>query len=498
MNTGNQNQDDSVHNKVATEVLQNIFLEKWLTLSNTATGEKEAFKSIKPGEVSIYSCWPTVYSEAHIWNLRAYIFPDVLKRIFEKMGYKVDHIINITDVWHLTDDADSGEDKMEKKAHEHNENVWDISRRCTDAFKRDLGRLNIIFPRNFTKATEYIWAQIEMIQELENRWFTYRIDDGVYFDTSKFPQYADFARLDVENLNEGERVEFGNKRNKTDFALWKFSPTTWPKRQMEWESPWWTWFPGWHIECSAMIWKELWEKIDIHTWGTDHIPVHHTNEIAQATCSLGENPANYWLHGEFLVLQWNEKVWKSKWNSLHLSSLIEEWFDPLAYRYLVLMAHYKSFLTYTKEALKGAQNGLIKLKKEIKDIFDKVNLNSDVTLSQNCTDHANAIINWILDDLNTAVAIAKFRAMLKDPSLTYEEKIFLVWFFDDIFGLGLLHHDEEVEQPIPNKVSQLAQERWECKKNKNFSRADELRKELEKLGYGMKDGKDNFELYKLS
>ncbi|MDD2565595.1 MAG: cysteine--tRNA ligase [Candidatus Gracilibacteria bacterium] len=471
-----------------------------LHIYNTLTRKKEEFKSIVQGKVNMYSCGPTVYSDAHIGNLRSYIFPDILKRVLSKIGYTITHIINITDVGHLTDDASDGADKMELSAQKKGETVWDISRRYTENFMDDLKSLNILAPTKFTKATDYIDAQIEMVHGLEKKGYVYRIEDGIYFDTSKFKAYADFAKIDIGNLREGERVDFGEKRNKTDFALWKMSPKDGTKRQMEWDSPWGVGFPGWHIECSAMIWKELGPQIDIHTGGTDHIPVHHTNEIAQATCFHGSTPVNYWLHGEFLVLDKNKRIGKSEGNSITLNTLVEKGFDPIAYRFLVLTAHYKSFLTFSEESLSQAQISLQRLKKDIKKIYNsteelKIEENN-ISLSQEAQNYVQLIMNGLLDDLNTPMALAALREMLSDAELTKNEKILITGFFDEIFGLELLNFSslEKQNKPIPIDILKKAEERWAYKMNKNFAKADELRIEIEKLGYSISDYKDHYDI----
>ncbi|PKL79949.1 MAG: cysteine--tRNA ligase, partial [Candidatus Melainabacteria bacterium HGW-Melainabacteria-1] len=258
-----------------------------LTLFNTMTRSKEVFVPLIPGEVKIYTCGPTVYNYAHIGNLRSYVFPDLLKKLLQRLGYQVRHIVNFTDVGHMTSDQDTGDDKIEAAAAASGKSAWDISRYFAEAFKRDLELLNIAFPTQFTYATDYIPQQIELVSGLEQRGISYATEDGIYYDTSRFADYGKLARIDVEGLNEGARVSAEGKRNKTDFALWKFSPAD-QKRQMEWASPWGKGFPGWHLECTAMIFAELGEQIDIHTGGTDHIPVHHSNEIAQAEAVTGK------------------------------------------------------------------------------------------------------------------------------------------------------------------------------------------------------------------
>jgi len=445
-------------------------------------------------QVLMYSCGPTVYSDAHIWNLRSYIFPDVLKKVLRIIWYKVKHIINITDVWHLTDDASDWEDKMELRAKKIWNNVWDISQKYTDAFIDDIQKLNIELPDNFTKATEYIDEQINMISTLEEKWYTYKTSDWIYFDTLKFPEYANFWKLDIKNLNKWKRVDFWEKKSVTDFALWKFSPKD-EKRQMEWDSPWWVWFPWWHIECSAMINKELWKQIDIHTWWTDHIKVHHTNEVAQATCCNWVEPVNYWLHWEFLVLDSKKRIGKSEWNSIILSDLIKKWFDPLSYRYLVLMAHYRSFLTFSEDILNQAQAWLKKLKNEIKNILEKAEyVSNDLKIGKNTFNYINLIMNELLNDLNTAKAIAIFRESLKDNNLLNEEKVIIISIFEDIFSLWLLDIEKD---DIPEDIIKLAEKRKEYREIRNYEESDKIRKEINKKWYEIKDKWDNYEIIKI-
>lgn len=271
-----------------------------IKLYNTLTKKIEIFKPIKPKQVSMYTCGPTVYWYQHIGNIRTYIFADILKRTLIQAGYKVEQIINITDVGHLTSDADTGEDKMEKAAEKENKSAQEIANHYFSVFHEDTKKLNILEPSKWTKATEHIKEQIELIKKLEKKGFTYKTSDGIYFDTIKLKDYGKIANLKIEKLKAGKRISIGEKKNKTDFALWKFSPKD-QQRQQEWESPWGTGFPGWHIECSAMSIKYLGKHFDIHTGGQDHIPIHHTNEIAQSEAATGKKFVNYWLHGAFLL-----------------------------------------------------------------------------------------------------------------------------------------------------------------------------------------------------
>ncbi|MDH4246671.1 MAG: cysteine--tRNA ligase, partial [Deltaproteobacteria bacterium] len=280
-----------------------------LQLFNTLTRTKERFIPLQPGAAGIYTCGPTVYAEAHIGNMRSYVFPDILKKTLRRLGYRVRHVINITDVGHLVSDADSGEDKMELGARRASRSIWEIAEDYTRRFLRDMKRLSIEAPEGelLPRATAHVPEQIAMIRILEDKGFTYSTADGLYFDTARLPDYGKLARLKAEGLQEGSRVDMGDKRNKTDFALWKFSPPG-SQRQMEWDSPWGRGFPGWHIECSAMSMKYLGETFDIHTGGSDHIPVHHTNEIAQSEAATGQPFVRYWLHGEHLVLGESQRM----------------------------------------------------------------------------------------------------------------------------------------------------------------------------------------------
>jgi cysteinyl-tRNA synthetase len=325
-----------------------------LRLFNSLTRELETFSPIHPGEARVYSCGPTVYNYPHIGNMRAYVFADVLGRTLSWKGYQLTHVINITDVGHLTGDTDDGDDKLEVAAKKEGLDAWAVAKRYTDAFFQHAALLNIKRPKIICKATDFIKEQIAMVQELESKGFTYRTDDGIYFDTAKFPKYPDFARLDVKGLQEGHRVDAADKRAKTDFALWKFSNPK-EKRQMEWSSPWGTGFPGWHIECSAMAMKFLGPQFDIHTGGVDHIPIHHTNEIAQSECATGLAPfVKYWMHGEFLIIEGDEKMSKSLGNTLTVGTLEEKGFPPLGYRVLILQSHYRKQLRFSYENLVGA------------------------------------------------------------------------------------------------------------------------------------------------
>ncbi len=357
-----------------------------LKLYNTFSRKKETFKPLKDKRVGLYSCGPTVYSYQHIGNLRSYIFSDILKRVLSYDGYKVKQVMNITDVGHLTSDADEGEDKIEKAARKEGKTAKEISEYYWKVFRQDFKKLNISEPDIWCKATDHIKEQIALIKKLEEKGFTYKTGDGIYFDTSKFKDYGLLSRLKKEGLKAGKRVEMKDKKNPTDFALWKFSEKP-GLRQQEWQSPWAPpgvqgkvmGFPGWHTECSAMSMKYLGEysggehcrTIDIHTGGEDHISVHHTNEIAQSEAATGKKFVNFWLHGAFLTFK-GEKISKSKGGLYTISDLEEKGFSPLAYRYLCLTAHYSSKLDFSLETLKASQNALEKLYQRIKEIKSQI------------------------------------------------------------------------------------------------------------------------------
>ncbi|MEX0942479.1 MAG: cysteine--tRNA ligase, partial [Pseudomonadales bacterium] len=331
-----------------------------LRLFDTYDRKIRDFEPLHPGRVGLYCCGPTVYHYAHIGNLRTYLFEDLLRRVLTLNGYEVNHVVNITDVGHLVSDADTGEDKMEVGSRRTGMNAWEMADFYTAAFKEDIARLNILPPVTWCRATDHIREQIDFIKELDSKGFTYITSDGVYFDSRKLNNYGYLARLDVTGLLEGARVEPGERRFVTDFALWKFTPPD-ENRQMEWESPWGTGFPGWHIECSAMAAKYLGNFFDIHCGGEDHIPIHHTNEIAQTEAARGTRLANFWMHGYFLQDD-NAKMAKSKGEFLRLTTLEERGFDPLVYRYLCLTGHYRTQMSFSWESMESNQVALNRMR----------------------------------------------------------------------------------------------------------------------------------------
>lgn len=453
---------------------------------NTLGREKQEFIPILEGKVGMYCCGPTVYNFAHIGNLRSYFFEDILKRVLLYNGYEVTHVVNITDVGHLVSDDDEGEDKMEKGSKREGKSVWEIADFYADAFIKDITDLNILLPTNWCKATDYIKEQINLIECLEKKGFTYKTSDGVYFDTSKFPEYGKLALLDVEGLEEGKRISFSDeKKNKTDFALWKFSPEG-QKRQMEWDSPWGVGFPGWHIECSAMSMKFLGETFDIHCGGIDHIPIHHTNEIAQAEACTGKPFVKYWLHGEFLIEE-KGKMSKSKEEFLRLPVLIEKGYSPMDYRYFLLMTHYRKKIKFSFENLDAARNGLNNLKEKISEVR-KLSAEKEIQ-SEMTEEYKNKFTDSINDDLNVSEGLALLWEVLKNENLKPGEKIFLINDFDKVLGLKLGEVLAEKEDKIPMEVYELIEKRKTAKQNKDFKLADTIRAEIKEKGYEVLDKK---------
>jgi cysteinyl-tRNA synthetase len=445
-----------------------------LELYDTYSRTVRAFVPLHPPVVGLYACGPTVYDYAHIGNLRTYLFEDLLRRVLEFNGYTVRHVINITDVGHLTTDADTGEDKMEKGSRRTGKSAWEIADLYSQAFQDDLRQLNIQPPTVWCRATEHIPEQIALIRCIEEKGFTYRTSDGVYFDTSRLPAYGQLSRLDSDGLRAGFRVDPGEKRNPTDFALWKFSPAG-SRRQMEWDSPWGVGFPGWHIECSAMAAKYLGPFFDIHCGGEDHIPVHHTNEIAQTQACHGTNLANFWLHGYFLQTN-DQRMAKSEGGFLRLQTLIDRGYDPLAYRYFCLSAHYRSRLNFTWEALEGAARALSRLRAASQEWTDTGA--SDAAYQ----DRFRARIN---SDLNLPRALALTWELVRSDLPAPAKKATLLE-FDRVLGLRL----SEWQPPdliIPDDIATLVQRREQLRSERRWQEADALRDQIAGAGYEVED-----------
>lgn len=464
-----------------------------LKLFNSLTRTLEEFVPIEPGKVRMYCCGPTVYNFQHIGNFRTFVFEDILLRTLKYNGFDVKYIMNITDVGHLTSDEDTGEDKVEKSAKEQGRSVWDVTKFYTEVFLRDVELLNITPPEMYTKATEYMNEQIAMVKCLEDRGFTYRTSDGIYFDTAKFPDYPKLARLDIEGMKEGARIEFSEeKRSITDFALWKFSPKD-EKRQMEWDSPWGVGFPGWHIECSAMSTALLGNHFDIHCGGIDHLPVHHTNELAQSEACTGEKYVNYWLHGEFLNMG-DEKMAKSTGNFITLQTLIDKGYSPMDYRYFLLMAHYRKKLKFSFEALDSAKSGYRNLLSKINTLRKpKQDSASDKQVYEEMKSKFLIAVN---EDMNMPVAMSVLWEAVRNEKLSAEDRLKLAFDFDRVLGLRLDQALPEQVESAPDEVVRMADERLEAKRAKDFARADKLRQEIKDLGFEVLDSKDGYTLRK--
>jgi len=446
-----------------------------IRLYNTATRRKETFKPLHAGQVGMYSCGPTVYEYAHIGHYRAYVFVDTLKRVLAYNGLKVKSVMNITDVGHLTSDADTGEDKVEKAAREKKMSAWDVAEYYTKDFFDSMEKLNIKRPDIVCRATDHIRQMIELIQRLEEKGYTYRTSDGIYYDTSKFKRYADFARLNLQQLKEGARVEPNpDKRKPSDFALWKFSPTD-VKRQMEWSSPWGVGFPGWHIECSAMSMHYLGETFDIHTGGIDHIQVHHTNEIAQSEAATGKKFVRYWLHNEFLLVN-GEKMSKSKQNFYRLADIEAKGFDPLALRYLFLTAHYRSKINFTWESLEAAQRALNALREHVRELKEKTEESGD---KEKIELYKTKFLKAINDDLNTPNALGTVWEFVREKNIDDEDKLELLLKFDEVLGLGLKVVKPKEEEELSDEIKELIKRREELRRSGKYQEADEIRKKLD-------------------
>lgn len=450
-----------------------------LKLYNTLTRKKEPFKPLKDKQVGMYTCGPTVYWYQHIGNMRAYIFSDILQRVLEYSGFKVKKIINVTDVGHLTSDSDEGEDKMEKEAKKEGKSAKDIAGFYFNAYLSDLKKLNIQMPFKWTKATEHIDEQIELIKKLEKKGFTYPTSDGIYFDTSKLKHYGDLAKLDIEGLKAGKRVQVGEKRNKTDFALWKFSNPD-EKRQQEWDSPWGVGFPGWHIECSAMAMKYLGETFDIHTGGIDHIPIHHTNEIAQSEAATGKKFVNYWLHNEFLTFK-GEKISKSKGGLYTISELENLGYPALSYRYLCLQTIYRHQLDFSLDTMDAAKIAYERLRRKVIEL-KKAHVKGNDLSSQ----YSSEFIEAINDDLNTPKAIQIVWKIVDDLSFDSKKKLALLERFDEVLGLGIKDMKEE-QVEVPADVSKLVEEREKARKEKKWAESDIIRQKIKERGFIVED-----------
>jgi len=459
-----------------------------LQFYNTLTRKKEDFSPIDSGEVRIYSCGPTVYNYVHIGNLRSYIFADILRRTLLYSGFKVKQVMNITDIGHLSSDGDMGEDKMTKGLLREGKkltlkNMRELAEFYAEKFKGDLRAINVEMPEKMVFASDHVKEGVDLIKKLEKKSYTYKTSDGVYFNTSKMPDYGALSGGKTEWDKKGARItENSEKKNPEDFALWKFDS------KIGFKSPWGVGFPGWHIECSAMSMKFLGEQFDIHTGGIDLIPTHHTNEIAQSECATGKKPfVKYWMHSEF-VDAGIEKMSKSKNNFLKLESLIDKNIDPTTYRFWLLMAHYRTKVNFVWEALEGAETAL----KRLYSLF--LELGSDVGSVH--AEYQNKFKEYIGNDLDTPRAMVLLWDVIKDPNMSSGDKKATILDFDKVLGLRFADSEKKFrEEKIPQKILKLAEERESARQDKDFKKSDELRAKINSLGYEVKDTEEGPKIF---
>lgn len=456
-----------------------------MKLYNTLTKRIETIEPLQPPSVSVYTCGPTVYDYPHIGNWFTFIRYDVLVRALQAEGYQTKWVLNITDVGHLTSDADEGEDKLEKGARREHKTAWDVARFYATYFTDGLDRLHIQSPTELPKATEHISEQIKLIEQLAARGYTYVIDDGVYYDTSKFAQYADFARLDLDELQAGARIEHNTqKRNASDFALWKFSPKD-SQRDMEWASPWGKGFPGWHIECSAMSMKYLGETIDIHSGGIDHIPVHHTNEIAQSEAATGKPFAHYWMHTNHILID-DDKISKSLGNGITLEDIEAKGFRLEAFRLFVLESHYRSQSKFSWDGLAAASNRLNDLSAMAALRWQPVDTNDRNSFS--FVDVAGELAAALSEDLATPTALARLSHVSQEVQVTLvhparmEDFVAMLEAIDRLLGTRLAEVPD-----ISGEQKTLIRQREQARHDKDWQLSDELREQLSEQGIGLRD-----------
>lgn len=467
-------------------------------LYNTMGREIQTFTPLEAGKAGLYCCGPTVYNYAHIGNLRTYVFEDILRRVLERFGYEVDHVMNVTDVGHLTDDADEGEDKMLVGARERGMSVWEIAEHFTTAFFRDIEKLNIREPGTVARATQHIGEMQELISRLQQLGHTYVADGNVYFSIDSFPDYGKLALLDGADLQSGARIEVDSaKKNPRDFVLW-FTRSKFEHQAMQWDSPWGRGYPGWHLECSAMSMKYLGERFDIHCGGVDHVNVHHTNEIAQSEGATGKPWVNYWMHGEFLLMP-SGRMGKSKGNMITLAILEEEGFHPLDYRYFLLGAHYRTQLTFSQEALAAARTARASLVEQLRslaleagaDVAGEIAAEGADPGSQLGSEAArearSQIDDAFADDLNAPKALGLLRALLKREEVPALDRLAVALDADGVFGLKLAESATHAHRELPPELMELIQRREQARAARDFARADEIREELRNAGVTIED-----------
>jgi cysteinyl-tRNA synthetase len=461
-----------------------------LRFHNTFSNKIEDFVPLKAGVVRMYNCGPTVYDEQHIGNMFSQVFSNTLRRTLEAWDFKVMQVVNITDVGHLVSDADEGEDKMEAAAAKKGITAQEVAQKITELYFKDLDALGVDRSKiEFPRATEYIGEQIALVKALEEKGYAYKTSDGVYFDTKKFPAYGKLGNIDLKGQKEGARVEENTeKKNPHDFALWKLSPAG-EKRQQEWQSPWGVGFPGWHIECTAMIFKLLGRQIDIHTGGIEHIPVHHNNEIAQAESITGKQYVKYWMHNSHITIE-GKKISKSLGNTVYLRQIIDRGFSPRAFRLWALGGHYRTPMNFTWDAIEGANTALQKLTRIFFEELSKPGISTSAKPDDIFMEHVRASL---ADDLNTSGVLARMWELTKDDVLDPAVKrASLVW-VDSILGLGFTEAGAAKKiavletAELPEEVQKLLEERALAREAKDFAKSDELRTQIEALGYAVKD-----------
>ena len=476
---------------------QKICYTKKMYLYNTLTRKIEQFNPLNPPLVTYYTCGPTVYDYTHIGHMRTYINNDLLKRTLNYLGYRVKHVMNITNVGHLTGDDDRGEDKLEKGAKTQGKTVWEVAKFFTNYFFKTMDQLNVTKPDVICRATDHIQPMIQLINQLKRKGFIYETKEAIYFDTSKFKNYGKLNPQKKQEKMTGAREEVyidPQKKHPADFALWFKLVRRFKNHTMRWHSPWGDGFPGWHIECSAMSMKYLGETIDIHAGGVDHVAVHHQNEIAQSEATTDKPFVRYWFHNEFLLVE-GKKMSKSLNNFYTLEDIEKRKIEPLALRYLFLQSHYRKLLNFTWEAAKAAQDAYRKLTEIVLSTKKQIQRQ---TLSLEKLDkvdqYRQRFIRAITDDLQIPQALAIMWETVKS-NIPSSDKYDLIADFDQIFGLKL---SEAKEQTIPKSVIKLAEERQSARQKKDFKKADQLRKKLRDLGYQIEDRENRFKIRPLA
>ena len=456
---------------------------------NTLTRKKEEFTPMNNDTVTIYSCGPTVYKDATIGNMRTNIFMDTLRRTLKYNGYKLKHVMNITDVGHLVSDADEGEDKMIKSAKEQGKTPLEIAEYYTNLFMKDLDRLNIDLPEIICKATDNIKEMIEYVEKLIENGYAYETSTAIYFDVSKLDNYGILSGINLKDQKAGARVELDEeKRNPYDFALWIKAPEN---HLMKWESPWGLSYPGWHIECSTMGKKYLGEQFDIHTGGVDLIPTHHENEIAQSKGCTGKIPARFWMHGEFLLIN-GGKMSKSLNNVYLVEDIVKRGYSPLAYKLFCFTSHYRNKLNFTWEGIDAADKSLIKLR----EAYSKQLQGKDIVSEEEIKAYKTKFQEAINDDLNMPVAMSIVWEVAKNNKKS-KQLAELLLDFDRVLGLKIDEKVEEKAQNIPSEVLELLEQRNIARQNKDWSESDRLRDLIKEKGYMLKDSKDGTTLEKI-